>query len=148
MKWLDPMPTNCPACGGRFRIPVADLRSLRAACPGCGASLAAAGEWMLAEEARFGGEIDLFVVGYELSEQYGLADDDLFAARSLSDLARSVAERLDPAADRQERAAEVVADTARRVAPLLLSPTGSDERIARLRLAYSKQVEPGAVDIP
>ena len=52
MKWRDPMPTNCPACGGKFPISVAALRSLRAACPGCGASLAAAGERMLAEEDR------------------------------------------------------------------------------------------------
>jgi hypothetical protein len=96
---------------------------------------------MLAEEARVGREIDLFMVGYQLAEQYGLADDDLFAARSLGDLARSVAERLDPAAGREERAAQIVADTARRIAPLLLSEAGSDERIAQLRLAYSNQAK-------
>jgi len=148
MKWLDPMPVRCPSCGRKSAARVAELRSLRAACPGCGASLAAAGERMLAEEARVGGEIDLFLVGYELAERYGLADDELFAARSLGDFARFVAERLDPAADREERAAEIVAAIARRVAPLLLSEAGSDERIARLRLAYSKQAEPGAAPDP
>ena len=40
--------------------------------------------------------------------------------------------------------AEVVAETARRVAPLLLSEDGHAERLARLRLAASKQTEPGA----
>src|SRR5579872_896792 len=59
MRWLDPMPTDCPACGGQFPVPVAELRSLRAACPGCGGSLAATGERMIAEEARIGGEVDL-----------------------------------------------------------------------------------------
>jgi hypothetical protein len=144
MRWLDPMPTDCPACGGRFPIPVAELRSLRAACPGCGASLAASGERMIAEEARIGGEVDLFQVGYELSERYGLPDDVLLGSRTLGDLAHAVAGRLDQAADREARATEIVAEAARRIAPLLLSETGPAERLARLRFAYSKHAEPGA----
>jgi hypothetical protein len=144
MRWLDPMPTDCPGCGGRFPIPVAELRSLRAVCPGCGGSLGAVGERMLAEEARIGGEVDLFQVGYELSERYALPDDVLLGSRTLGDLARAVAGRLDPAADREARAAEIVAEVAGRVAPLLLREDGPAERLARLRLASSKHAEPSA----
>jgi hypothetical protein len=144
MKWLDPMPTDCPACGGRSPVPVAELRSLRATCPGCGASLAAAGERMLAEEVRIGGEVDLFLVGNELRKQFDLQDDVLLGSRSLEELARAVAVHLDPAGDREARATELVAQTARRVAPLLLSEAGPAERLAQLRVAYSKHAEPGA----
>jgi hypothetical protein len=62
MKWLDPMPTVCPVCADRYPIPVAALRSLRAVCPGCGASLAALGERMLAEEARLSRQVDMLLV--------------------------------------------------------------------------------------
>jgi hypothetical protein len=141
MRWLDPMPTDCPACGGQSPISVVALRSLRAACPRCGASLAAKGERMLAEEARIGGEVELFMVGYELSEQYGLRDDELVTFRTLGDLARAVAGCLDPAADREARAAEIVAEVAGRVAPLLLREDGPAERLAQLRLACSNHVE-------
>src|SRR5262245_24144959 len=108
MKWLDPMPTTCPACGRRFPIRVADLRSLRAACPGCGASLAAAGERMLAEEDRIGQQIDLLLVAIDLEEHAGvvLADGEVDAARSLVDLVRAVTGRLRPAADAEARATE------------------------------------------
>jgi hypothetical protein len=148
MRWLDPMPTACPVCGGRFPVPVAALRSLRAACPGCGASLAAAGERMLAEEARVNRQVGLIAVAFELGEQTGLdiLDSSEFdAAGSLTDLVRIVAGRLPPSADREARAAELVVETARRVAPLQLSEAGEDERIARLRLADSKHAEPGSV---
>ncbi len=144
MKWLDPLPTDCPACGGRFLVPVAALRSLRAACPNCGASLAAAGERMLAEEARVGREIDLFNVGYELQEQFGLPDSVILTAQTLEALARPLADRLGSAVDCEVRAAELVAEIARRVAPLLLIEAGLEMRIARLRLAYGKQTEPDA----
>jgi hypothetical protein len=76
MKWLDPMPTDCPSCGGRFAVPVAALRSLGAACPRYGSSLAAIGEWMLLEEARFRREVDPFLVAFELNEQGGLGSGD------------------------------------------------------------------------
>jgi hypothetical protein len=99
---------------------------------------------MITEEARIGGEVDLFRVGYELSERYGLPDDVLLGAQTLGDLARAVASRLDPVGDREVRAAELVAETARRVAPLLLSESGPAERIAQLRVAYSKHAEPAA----
>jgi hypothetical protein len=99
---------------------------------------------MLAEEARIGGEVDLFQVGYELSERFGLPDDEFLAAGSLGELAHAVAGRLDPAADREARATEIVAEAARRIAPLLLSETGPAERLTRLRLAYSKYAEPSA----
>ena len=116
VMWLDPMPTDCPSCGGRFPIPVAALRSLRAACPGCCASLSATGERMLAQEARFRREVDPFLVAFDLSEQtdLGIPDSELDAVRSLDDLARAVASRLPPAADREARAAELVAEAARR----------------------------------
>ena len=96
MMWLDPMPTDCPACGGRFPVAVAELRSLRATCPDCGASFAAVGEQMLAVEARFYREVDPFIVAYELEERAGLGipDDELSATQSLDDLVRAVADRL------------------------------------------------------
>jgi hypothetical protein len=81
---------------------------------------------MLAEEARVGRVVDLFRVGYELHQQYGLTDSELFAAKTLEDLAASVAERLGPVADRHARAGEIVVETARRVAPALLSEVGTD----------------------
>jgi hypothetical protein len=65
MKWLDPMPANCPACGGRSPVPVAALRSLRATCPDCGASLAPVGERMLAEEARVHREVERLLAKIE-----------------------------------------------------------------------------------
>jgi hypothetical protein len=128
-------------------VPVAALRSLRATCPGCGAWLAAAGERMLAEEARVGRQVDLIAVAFELDEQTGLVildSSEFDAAGSLSDLVRVVAGRLPPSADREARAAELVVETARRVAPRLLSEAGEDERIARLRLADGKRADPGA----
>ena len=97
---------------------------------------------MLAEEVRIGGEVDLFLVGYELSEQYDLPDDVLLGSRTLEDLARAVADRLDQAGDGEARAAEVVTEIARRVAPLLLREDGPAERLAQLRAAYSKHAEP------
>lgn len=144
MKWLDPMPTDCPDCGGRFSIPVAALRSLQAACPGCGASLAAIGERMLAEEARFRREVDPFIVGFELTEQAGLAipDSELDATRSLDDLVRAVANHLPPAADREARAAELVAEAARRSGrAYLLDEAGSDVVRAWLRSGTGEQAE-------
>ena len=126
MKWLDPMPIDCPVCGGRFPVPAADLRSLRAACPGCGASLAPAGERMLAEEDRICRQIDLLLVAIDLEEHAGLVltDAELDAARSLGELAGAVAGRLHPAADREARAAELVTEAARRAAPRLLAEAG------------------------
>jgi hypothetical protein len=127
MKWLDPMPTACPACGRRSRVPVAALRSLRATCPRCGASLAAAGQRMLAEETRVGRQIDLVLVAIDLEEHAGLVltDGEVDAARSLEDLVRAVAGRLPPATDREARATELVAEAARRVAPRLLGEATS-----------------------
>ena len=147
MKWLDPMPTGCPSCGGRFPVPVAALRSLRAACPGCGASLAATGERMLAEEARFRREVDLFFVALELNEQAGLSlpDSELDAMRSLDDLARAVANHLPPAADREARAAELVAEAARRSGrAYLLGETGADVVRAWSGLGTGGRAERGA----
>jgi len=127
MKWRDPQPVSCPSCGQRSAARVADLRSLRATCPRCGGSLAAAGERMLAEEKRIGREIDLFRVGYELQEQYGLPDSVILTARTLRELACALADRLGPAVGCEARAAEIVAETARRVAPVLLSEVGPSE---------------------
>ena len=152
---LDPCPIDCPACGGRFPIRAAALRSLRATCPGCGASLAAVGERMLAESARMCQQIDLFWVAFDLHERLGsiildeplgatIADDEGGAGLSLDGLVRAVAGLLLPAADAETRAAELVGEAARRVAPRLLSEASLDERIAELRLAYSGQAEPGA----
>jgi hypothetical protein len=145
MKWLDPMPTDCPACGGRFPIPVAALRSLQAACPTCGASLAAVGERMLAEEARFRREVDPFLVAFDLDEEAGLGipDSELDSVRSLDDLARAVACRLPPAADREARAAELVAEAARRSGrAYLLGEAGADLVRAWLGLGTGGQAEP------
>jgi hypothetical protein len=99
---------------------------------------------MLAEEARINGEIDLFSVGYELSERYDLQDDVLLGSRSLADIAHAVAGRLDQSSDRAARATEIVAEVARRIAPLLLSDNGPAERLARLRLACSKHADQDA----
>ena len=126
IKWVNPMPTNCPACGKRFPIPVASLKSLRATCPGCAASLAAVGEDMLAEEARFRREVGLFEVAFELAEQGAITDSEVDAARSLEDLARFVAARLPSAAAREARAAELVSEVARRIAPQLVNSADSD----------------------
>lgn len=121
MKWCDPMPTDCPSCGGHFPIPTAALRSLQAVCPGCGASLAAVAERILAvfaqAQARFEREVGPFLVAFELEEDAGLGipDSELDATRSLNDLVRSVADRLPPAADRESRAAQLVVEAARRM---------------------------------
>ena len=72
MKWLDPMPIDCPGCGGRFPVPVAALRSLQATCPSCGASLTANGERMLAEESRIARQVDLILVAIDLEDQTGI----------------------------------------------------------------------------
>jgi hypothetical protein len=145
MKWCDPMPTACPSCGGRFPVPVVALRSLQAACPGCGASLSATGEWMLAEEARFRREVDPFLVALELNEQvpWVIPDSQLDAMRSLDDLARAVIGRLPPAADRQVRAAELVAEAARRSGrAYLLGEAGSELVRAWLGLGTGGHAEP------
>jgi hypothetical protein len=145
MKWRDPMPTDCPSCGARFPVPVAALRSLRAACPGCGASLVATGERMLAEEARFRREVDPFLVAVALNERSGLAipDGELDAVRSLDDLARAVAGLLPPGADRAARAGELVAEAARRSGrAYLLGEAGSDVVRAWLALGTGGHAEP------
>ena len=128
MKWLDPMPTDCPECGGRFPVPVAALRSLRATCPSCGVSLAMAGERMLAEEGRIGLQIDLLLVAIDLEEHAGLilTDAEVEAAQSLAGMSGAVARRLDPAPDREARATALVAESARRVAPRLLGDAANN----------------------
>jgi hypothetical protein len=155
MKWRDPMPTHCPACGGRFPVPAAALRSLRAVCPGCGASLAAVGERMLAvfarEQARFRREIGPFLVGFELEEEahLGIPDSELDTPRSLNDLVRAVAGHLPPAADREARAAELVADAARRSGyAWLLGEADSDVVRAWLGLGASGRAEPDTAPDP
>jgi hypothetical protein len=147
MKWLDPMPTDCPACGSRFPVPVAELRSLRAACPGCGASFAATGERILAEEARFHREVDPFLVAFDLDERAGLGipDDELDATKSLNDLVRTVTSRLPPAADRELQAAELVAGAARQSGcGYLLAEAGADVVRAWLARRTSGHAEPDA----
>jgi hypothetical protein len=129
MKWLDPMPTDCPACGDRFSIPVDALRSLQAVCPGCGASLAATGESMLSVEARFKREVGPILVGVEVEERTGMRiPDSVFDAEpSLNVLVRAVADRLPPAADREAKAAELVVEAARRSgSSWLLGEAGSE----------------------
>lgn len=127
MKWLDPMPTDCPGCGSRFPIAVAALRSLRATCPGCGASLADAGKTMLTEEGRIGRQIDLILVAIDLEEHAGLVltDAEVEAAQSLASLSIAVARRLDAAPDKEAKATALVVEAARRVAPRLLGDTKS-----------------------
>ena len=149
MKWCDPMPTHCPACGGRFPVAVAALRSLRAACPGCGASLAAVAERMLAEfaldQARFRREIGPFLVGFDLEEEAGLGipDSELDAVQSLNDLVRVVVAHLPPAVNREARAAELVAEAARRSGcRWLLGESDSDVVRAWLGLGTGGQAEP------
>lgn len=127
MKYRDPQPTVCSECDRRFSVSVAALRSLRAVCPGCGATLAAIGESMLQEEARIGRQIDLIIVSLALDEQNGWAitdSADRSEELSLDGLIHSVAALLHPAADREARATELVTEVARRVAPRLLSEAG------------------------
>jgi hypothetical protein len=102
---------------------------------------------MLAEEARFRREVDPFLVAFELNEQAGLAipDSELDAVRTLDDLARAVASRLPPAADRELRAAELVAEAARRSGrAYLLGEAGSDVVRAWLGLGTGGHTEPVA----
>ena len=123
MKWRDPAPIDCHACGDQSLVAVAALRLLRAACPQCGASFAAVGERMLAEERRIGREISRVGVAFELDEQTGLVvldDSEFDSGRPLRDVIRIVARLLHPAADREEQAARLVTEAARRVAPTLL----------------------------
>jgi hypothetical protein len=150
MKWCDPMPTYCPACNGRFPVPVTALRSLRAVCPGCGASLAAVAERMLAkfalDQARFRREVDPFLVGFELNEEaaLGIPDSELDAVRSLDDLIRAVAGRLPPGADRERRGAELVAEAARRSGcAYLLNESGAEMVRAWLGIGTGEPAEPG-----
>ena len=131
MKWRDPLPVTCPSCDRGILAGVADLRSLQATCPRCGGSLAANGEWMIAEEARLRPVIDRAVdmcqVIMYVEDHTGLAfppGDD--AVESLEDLVQVLAGRLDGTGDREARAAELVAEAARRVAPRLLSEATSD----------------------
>jgi transcription initiation factor IIE alpha subunit len=58
MKWRDPMPVRCPACLQKVSVPAAGLKDLSAVCPRCGASLAAIGSWLLAEQDRIHAELD------------------------------------------------------------------------------------------
>jgi hypothetical protein len=97
--------------------------SLRAVCPGCGASLASAGKERLTWYAGYCREINLFFVGYELQTVEGidLSDSEVETAQSLEDLTRAVANRLPPGPDREARAVELVTKVARRVDSDLLS---------------------------
>ena len=147
MKWLDPAPINCSACGGQFLIPVADLRSLQAFCPGCGASHAAIGKSMLAQEARFRREVDPFLVAFNLEEEthLGIPDSELDAIQSLDDLGRAVFGRLSPAADREAKAAEIVANAALQFdCAYLLDEAGAELVRAWLGLNSGGQAERGA----
>jgi hypothetical protein len=77
---------------------------------------------MLREEARVHRQVGLLLVAIDLEETAGLilTDGEVNALRSLDDLACGVVGRLPPGMDREARAAELVAEAARRVAPQLL----------------------------
>jgi hypothetical protein len=109
--------------------------SLWAVCPGCGASLASAGEERLRWYAGYRRAVDLFVVGYELQIAAGvdLSDSEVDAARSLGDLTRAVATHLPRAAD---EAAELVTEVARRVAPDLLHGADFVQRVIQRECAW------------
>ena len=115
---VDPAPTDCHACAGRFLIPV--VASVAASgLPRLRHSLAAVGEKKLAEEARGGREVELIRVWFELHRQYGLSDADLLRranAGGFAGLSPNASLRLPIA---EERAAEVVAKAACRVVPAL-----------------------------
>jgi hypothetical protein len=83
---------------------------------------------MLAGEARIGRQIDLLLVAIDLEEHAGLilTDAEVEAAQSLAGLSGAVARRLDPAPDQDARAAALVAEAARRVAPRLLGDAAYD----------------------
>jgi len=136
---MDPAPIKCSECGGTFPVTVAALKSLRAVCAGCAASLAAVGEGMFAEEARIGRQIDLFHVALELDERNGwnVLDTHDESEWTLEGLARSVVGFLPPTAGGIAAATELVAETARRVAPRLLSEVGLEASIADLKLRYA-----------
>jgi hypothetical protein len=102
---------------------------------------------MLAEETRFRREVDPIVVAFELTWETGLAlpDSELEAARSLDDLARTVAGHLPPGAGREVRAAELVAGAARRSGrAYMLGEAGSDVVRAWLGLGSGGPAEAGA----
>jgi len=77
---------------------------------------------MLREEARIGQKVDLLLVAIDLEEHAGmiLSDAEVEAAQSLAGMCNVVAQHLDPAPDREAKAATLVTEAARRVAPRLL----------------------------
>jgi hypothetical protein len=148
MKWAATAKIECAACGGSFTIPTADLLSLLAVCPGCGASLASAGEERLTRHAEYCHKIDLFNVWYELLTEEGidLSESEVDAAQSLEDLTRAVASRLPPAEDCEARAAELVTKVAERVAPELLHAADYIQLVVRQTCEWWRRRSGGQVD--
>ena len=117
MKWMDPMPIDCPACGNQFPIPVEDLRSLSATCPNCGASFKEIGERMLASENQTNQLLDLFLIVKDLEEHDGpvLSNSELDSVNSLEELVCAVANHFPPDLDRMAKAKERVMEAVRRI---------------------------------
>lgn len=149
MKWSPTQKVVCAGCGGSFVVPTPDLLSLQAICPGCGTSLAGAGEEQLKWYAGYCREIDLFFVGYELQQAgVDLSDGEVEAAQSLEDLAGAVAGCLPQSADREARAAEIVTDAARRFAPRLLDGADYAQRVIQQESAWWSSRRGGEVEPP
>lgn len=131
MKWATIQEVVCPACGGRFSIPTAELLALWAICPGCGASLAGVGENALRSYAKCCREFELGMIAYEILKASGvdLAEVELPRAESLEELSRLIACHLPAAPDRDAHATQLVTEVARRVAPDLLLGPGYVDRV-------------------
>jgi len=94
MRFIDPMPYNCPACGVDAVLPVRELLSLSAHCPACGAALDEIGLGMrrlVDDNISFFHGVDIIMylenhLGIQIPDQHVITGED-WSKVTLNDLA-------------------------------------------------------------
>src|SRR5262249_45097524 len=115
MRFLDPLPTTCVGCSAKSPQRVADLLSLRARCPACGASLGEVGRRMRALLDEAGTVFSLVEIALGLEDGQGvtISNAELEGVTTLRQLAAAVQRHLPPGPESEQRSVELVTAAAR-----------------------------------
>jgi hypothetical protein len=99
MKYLDPMPVECPQCGKTREYPAADLRNFRAVCYECNYDLTSIGKEMREGEAYWAYIlIDLidFVLKLEEKLKIQYKDSEIVQLKTFDDMFHLTLSKLPP----------------------------------------------------
>jgi hypothetical protein len=126
MMFLDPHSVNCPRCVAKSQHTLKDLFAFVAVCPACGASLEEIGRRMSAQMDETCAFVTWAEVLMGVEDRLGITtpgipDGEVFGTKpyvelTLRDLARSVAEHLQPSTDANQTAHRLVLESAENVA--------------------------------